>query len=166
MNYIKSIIFALVILTSVSFSQTVFKCNIDGDEFIAKNIEATQIKMLNTDYIQIRIDNNKGNLIFLYLKLEKLRNEIPVTLKYNEPQENQIPDVELIFAPNPEEPQWNSIKGEAEITNFDEANKTISGKFEFVIEKMEYGTKKKKPKLDVEDGIFTNVVYKVEETTN
>lgn len=165
MKQYKILFLFFIFLTTLSNAQTVFSCKIDGDEFVAKNIEATQIKMLNTDYIQIKIENN-NKLLFLYIKLDKLKGELPVKLEYSEPKENQIPDVELVWSPNPEEPQWNSIEGEVKITSFNENEKTISGSFEFVIEKMEYGVKKKKQKLDVEDGVFKNIIYKLEQGTN
>ena len=165
MKHYKLYILIFLLITTVSNAQTVLSCKIDGDEFVAKNFDATQIKMLNTDYIQIKIEND-GKLLFLYLKMEKLKGELPVKLEYSEPKENQIPDVELVWAPNPDEPQWNSIEGKAEITSFNNETKTISGIFEFVVEKMEYGTKKKKPRLDVEDGVFKNIIYKLEEGTH
>ncbi len=165
MKHHKTFILLFIFVTNLLNAQTVFSCKIDGDDFIAKNIEATHIKMLNTNYIQIKIEN-EGKLLFLYIKMEKLKGELPVKLEYSEPKENQIPDVELIWAPNPDEPQWNSIEGETEIISFNEDAKTISGTFEFVVEKLEYGTKKKKPRLDIEKGVFKNIIYKLEEGTN
>lgn len=165
MKHYKLFVLFFILIITVSNAQSVFSCKIDGDDFVAKNFEAVQIKMLNTDYIQIKIEND-GKLLFLYFKMEKLKGKLPVKLEYSEPNENQIPDVELVWAPNPDEPQWNSIEGEAEITSFDEETKTLSGTFEFVIEKMEYGTKKKKPRLDIEDGVFKNIIYRLEEGTN
>lgn len=159
------IIIILFLFNTITKTQTIFSCNIDGDEFVAKVFEATQIKMLNTEYIQIKIENS-GKILFLYLKLEKLKKELPTKLEYSEPKENQIPDVELIWSPNQDEPQWNSIEGKAVINEFNEETRTLSGTFEFVVEKMEYGTKKKKPRLDIENGVFKNITYKLEETTN
>lgn len=63
---------------------------------------------------------------------------------------------------------WNTVEGEEEITSHDEAGKTLSGTFEFVVEKFEYSSKdnKKRPRVDVRDGKFTNITYKIEEVTH
>ncbi len=147
-------------------AQTVFQCKVDGDNFVGKVTDAVQINLGKSEYIQIRVEG-KDKIIYLYLKAALLNGELPITLKYKEHnhETGQTPDAELIWLPDPDQPKWASIEGEAKITQF-EKDKSISGEFEFVVEKAEYGSKnKKRPQLEVEEGKFTNVLYRIDQTT-
>jgi len=151
---IKIFFFSILLFNFITITaQTKFSCKIDGDEFKGKVTEASLVKLYDKNYIQIKVEED-GKILFLHLNTEKIKGELPVKLKFFMDEKNPSPDSELIWAPNQEEPQWNSIEGFAEVISYDETAKLISGKFEFVVEKMEYGSKKKKQTLDIEDGVF------------
>lgn len=151
----KNILFLpILIFCSLNINaQTLFNCKIDGDEFKGKVSEASIVKLYNKDYIQIKVEED-GKILFLNINAEKLKGDLPIKLKFNMDEKNPSPDSELIWAPNQDEPQWNSIEGFVKVDSYDIENKIISGTFEFMVEKMEYGSKKKKQNLDVEDGMF------------
>lgn len=159
-----SVVFSgLVILNVETKAQSTFACKVDGDDFSGKVADAVQVNMGKENFIQIRTQNeNKG--MHLYIKLTKLNAGLPLTLKYvPQSAENQAaPDAEVIWVPDPEQPQWNTIEGELVVTAFDPAGKTIAGNFNFVVEKAEYGSKKKAT-LEVEEGKFSIAQYKIEE---
>lgn len=151
---IKIFLFSILLFNFMSITaQTNFSCKIDGDEFKGKVTEASLVKLYDKNYIQIKVEDD-GKILFLHLNTEKIKGELPVKLKFFMDEKNPSPDSELIWAPNQEEPQWNSIEGFAEVTSYDESAKLISGNFEYVVEKMEYGSKKKKQTLDIEEGVF------------
>jgi hypothetical protein len=150
-------------LTGETNAQSTFTCKVDGNDFSGKVADAVQVNMGKENFIQIRTQNeNKG--MHLYIKLTKLNAGLPLTLKYvPQSAENQAaPDAEVIWVPDPEQPQWNTIEGELVVTTFDPTAKTIAGNFNFVVEKAEYGSKKKKT-LEVEEGKFSIAQYKIEE---
>ena len=159
-----SVVFSgLVILNVETKAQSTFACKVDGDDFSGKVADAVQVSMGKEDFIQIRTQHeNQG--MHLYIKLTKLNSGLPLTLKYiPQSAENQAaPDAEVIWVPDPEQPQWNTIEGELVVTSFDPASKTIAGNFNFVVEKAEYGSKTKKT-LEVEEGKFQIAQYKIEE---
>lgn len=144
-------------------AQTTLICKVDGDNYTGKVLDAVQVTIAKEDFLQLRTQQENHSL-HLYIKLNKLNEALPLTLKYApHSAENQaLPDAEVIWVPDPEQPQWNTIEGELVITAFDAVNKSIAGNFEFVIEKAEYGSKKKKT-MEVEEGKFSVTNYKIEE---
>jgi hypothetical protein len=144
-------------------AQSTFTCKVDGDSYSGKVADAVQVNIAKEDYLQVRTQQeNRG--MHLYIKLTKLNSALPLTIKYvpQGPENQAAPDAEVIWVPDPEQPQWNTIEGELVVTSFDPAGKTIEGNFNFVVEKAEYGSKKKKT-LEIEDGKFSIAQYKIEE---
>ncbi|MEW6652152.1 MAG: hypothetical protein AB1394_01655 [Bacteroidota bacterium] len=156
----------LVLFLSVPFvqvnAQSTLTCNVNGDNYTGIVAEAVQVTIANEGFLQVRTQQ-ENNGLHLYIKLTKLSGEFPITLKYApHSTENQtLPDAEVIWVPDPEQPQWNTIEGELVVTAFSQADKTMAGRFEFVVEKAEYGSKKKKT-MDVEDGRFSITNFNVE----
>ena len=156
----------LVLINNVNYAQT-FSCVVNGNTFTGKVTEALQVNIGKQNFLQIKIQNgDKG--MYLYLKVDKIKGELPVKLEYmpHNYETGQTPDAEIIWVPDgPDNPQWNSIEGSSEITKFDEAAKTISGSFEFEIEKMVYGTDNQKETAKIKDGKFEGIVYKIDVPT-
>lgn len=150
-------------LTVETYAQSTFTCKVDGDEFSGKVADAVQVSLGKETFLQIRTQQETHGM-HLYVKLTKLTGQFPITLKYvpQSAENNAAPDAEVIWVPDPEQPQWNTIDGELVVSSFDSASKTISGNFNFVVEKAEYGSKNKKT-LEVEDGKFLIAQYKIEE---
>ena len=168
--FLNAVLFFLFTSVSVSTAQTTFNCKVDGDEFTGKINDALVVKIGEENYIQIRVED-KESVLYLYLKATKVSNEIPLKLEYMEhdPEKGQTPDAEIIWAPEGGDgPQWNTVKGKAVITSVDETSQTISGNFEFTVEKFSYSSKanQERPSLDVTDGMFANVQYRTEEKSN
>lgn len=154
----------LLLFSSIQINaQSTLICKVDGDNYNGKVLDAVQVTIANEDFLQLRTQQENHSL-HLYIKLNKISDALPLALKYApHSAENQaLPDAEVIWVPDPEQPQWNTIKGELVITAFDKVNKSIAGNFEFVIEKAEYGSKKKKT-MEVENGKFSVTNYKIEE---
>jgi len=144
-------------------AQSTLTCKVDGDDYNGKVSDALQVNIAKEDFLQIRTQQENHSL-HLYIKLNKLNDSLPLKLKYaaHSPENQALPDAEVIWVPDPEQPQWNTIEGELSVTSFDAANKSIAGNFEFVVEKAEYGSKKKKT-MEVEAGKFSITNYKIEE---
>jgi hypothetical protein len=156
----------LIGLASGSKAQSSISFKIDGDNYTGTIQEAVLIKIGDDNYLQIKA-SRKDQLVFLYLKERVLKGELPVTLKYIEHnhETKQTPDAELVWAPGGgEQPPWNTIEGEAVITQYDPASKIISGTFEFVVEKQDVSMKKdqKKERLDIEEGRIDKIQYVVD----
>ncbi len=152
-----------LVLAVETHAQSTFTCKVDGSEFSGKVADAVQVSMGKENFLQIRTQHETQGM-HLYIKLTKLTGQLPVTLKYvpQSAENNAAPDAEVIWVPDPEAPQWNTIEGELVVSSFDPTSKTIAGSFDFVVEKAEYGSKKKKT-LDVEEGKFSIAQYKIEE---
>lgn len=161
-------LFILILITAFNVikAQENITCKINGKNFTGKIENAVLVSLGNEDFIQIRaVDDDK--IMYLYIKTAKLKNETPVTLNYkdHDTEKGQTPDAEIVWAPDgPERPQWNSVDGALKITQYDPGNKTISGTFEFTVEKFSYSSKANdsRPSAKIEDGKFENVLYKVE----
>ncbi|KAF0150122.1 MAG: hypothetical protein FD143_2642 [Ignavibacteria bacterium] len=161
--FLLAFVLVLSIPLAMVNAQSTLTCKVDGDNYAGAVADAVRVTIANEDFLLIRTQY-ENNGLHLYIKLTKLTGEFPVTLKYApHSAENQaLPDAEVIWVPDPEQPQWNTIEGELVVSAFDPDNKTIAGSFEFVVEKAEYGSKKKKT-LDVDDGNFSVVNYKIDE---
>lgn len=157
-----AVLFGLALTVEV-YAQSTFTCKVDGDQFSGKVADAVQVSMGKEDFLQIRTQHETHGM-HLYIKLTKLTGQLPVTLKYvpHSAENNDAPDAEVIWVPDPEAPQWNTIEGELVVSSFDPSSKSIAGSFDFVVEKAEYGSKKKKT-LEVEEGKFSIAQYKIEE---
>lgn len=156
----------LVLINNINYAQT-FSCVINDNAFTGKIAEALQVNIGKQNFLQIKIQNgDKG--MYLYLKVDKIKGELPVKLEYmpHNYETGQSPDAEIIWVPDgPDNPQWNSVEGYSKITKFDEAAKTISGSFEFEIEKMVYGTDSKKETTEIKNGKFESIAYKIDVPT-
>ena len=151
---------------TTSNAQTSMTFKIAGNNFVSTVNEAVLINIGGENFIQIKA-TRKDQLVFLYLKEKSLKGELPVTLKYKEhdPEKLQSPDAEMIWAPEGgEQPAWNTIEGEAIVTQYDPASKRISATFEFVVEKQNSSTKKdiKMDRADIEDGKIDNIKFTVD----
>jgi hypothetical protein len=151
-------------ITVTTYAQSSFSCNIKGSTFNGKIKEAVLVNMNKDKFIQLNVvDGDK--ILYLYIKASKIK-ELPVTLKYVAPDTTNIPpDAEIIWAPDgPENPQWNTVEGKTLVTEFDQTKNTISGTFNFTVEKFEYTSdaNAKRPSMEITDGKFTNITYKVE----
>jgi hypothetical protein len=145
----------------------VFTFKVDGKFMNGKITEAVIVNLGEADYLQIRAEA-EDKIVYLYCKEALLKGELPVKLKFREHnhEKGETPDSEIIWVPDgPDRPQWNSIKGETVVTQHDTENKTISGTFEFVVEKFQYSSKAnaKRPSAEITSGVFSNVQYRVEE---
>lgn len=163
--YVASFIFILFISVNQTVSAQSFTCLIDGNDFTGKVTEAVQVKIGKEAFLQMKIQNgDKG--IYLYLKVDKMKGELPVKLEYapHNYETGKSPDAEIIWVPDgPENPQWNAIEGQTEVLKFDQANKIVSGNFSFVVEKMVYGQETEKKTLNIKEGKFSDVKYIVEQ---
>ena len=158
------VVFAGLSLSTIKIlAQSTVTCKVDGDNYTGKVADAVQVTIAKEDFLQVRTQQENHSM-HLYIKLTKLASALPLTIKYvAQSAENPgLPDAEVIWVPDPEQPQWNTIEGELVVTAFDAASKTIAGNFEFVVEKAEYGSKKKKT-MEVDEGKFSIVNYKIEE---
>jgi hypothetical protein len=165
---INAFLFGIVIILGLSnttvSAQTSFTCSMKGSSFDGKVKEAVLVTISKEKFIQLNVvDGDK--ILYLYIKASKIKG-LPVTLNYVQPDSNNIaPDAEIIWAPDgPENPQWNTVEGKTLVTEFDAEKKTISGTFEFTVEKFEYTSdeSQKRPSMDITDGKFTNITFKVE----
>ena len=144
-------------------AQSSFTCSVGGKEFNGTIKEVSVVQMNKEKLIQMNVVNG-DKIIYLYLQESKIKN-LPATLKYIEHDDaNSVsPESELIWVPDgPDNPQWNSVEGKTIVTQFDSANKTISGTFNFKVEKFEYTSNEdqKRPSMEITDGKFTNITYK------
>lgn len=145
----------------------VFSCKVDGKFFSGKVTEALQVKLGEENFIRIKAEAEE-KIMYLYCKMSAIKGETPVKLKYREHNEEkgETPDVEVIWVPEgPERPQWNCVEGESVVTQFNAESRTISGTFEFIVEKFQYSSRadKKRPRAEVTNGIFSNIQYTIEE---
>jgi hypothetical protein len=160
---VASLLVAVLIPMSVS-AQSNFTCSVKGSSFNGKIKEAVLVQINKEKFIQLNVvDGDK--ILYLYIKTSKI-NDLPVTLNYVQPDTNNIaPESEIIWAPDgPENPQWNAVEGKTLITEFDPEKKIISGTFEFKVEKFDYTSdvNQSRPSMEITDGKFTNITYKVE----
>lgn len=166
-RYILRLSFILFAFFYYNAQAQVFTFKADGKFMSGKITEAVVVNLGETDYLQIRAEA-EDKIVYLYFKEALLKGEPPVKLEFREHnhEKEETPDSEIIWVPDgPDNPQWNSINGETIITQHDPEGKTISGTFEFVVEKFQYSSKanKKRPGAEITSGIFSNVQYRVEE---
>jgi len=141
-------------------------CKINSDNFDGKIESAVLVHIGNEYFVQIKaVDDDK--IMYMYLKTEKLKDEMPVTLDYRDRDSanTQTPDAEIVWAPEgPDRPQWNSVEGKVVVTEFNREGRTISGEFDFVVEKFSYSSRAnaKRPNAEIKDGKFSNVHFKIE----
>lgn len=169
-NFKKEFLFAFI-LSALSFqhtfAQTEMLCKVDGDDFKGKVEDAVQVSIGSENFIQIKsVDGD--HILYMYIKTSKLSGGVPVTLNFkdHDPQKGEMPDAEVVWVPDgPDKPQWNSVDGSLIVTQFDPAAKTISGTFEFKVEKFEYSSKAKddRPSETIEEGKFNSLQYRIEE---
>ncbi len=148
---------------SILNAQQEFSCNIKGQAFKGLVKDAALVVMNKEKVIQLNVVDGE-KIMYLYLKADKIK-DLPATLKYIDHNgENSLsPESEIIWVPDgPENPQWNAVEGKTLITEFNPEKKTISGTFEFKVEKFEYTSdeNQKRPSMDITDGKFTNITYK------
>ncbi len=160
-------ILALVLIPGKIFSQDFLTCNVDGDEYKGKIEEAAQVKIGDEHFIQVK-STQGDHILYLYIKLSKVNDNLPITLNHkdHDAEKGEMPDAEIVWVPDgPDSPQWNTVDGNLTVTQFNTANKTISGTFEFKAEKHVYGSKAKKerPSVELKSGKFESLHYKVEE---
>lgn len=167
----KKYFFYLTIVFTVVFyyntSAQVFSFKVDGKFFTGKVTDAVVVNFLEAEYVQIRAES-EDKILYLYCKLTSLKGELPITLEFTEPnpEKGESPASEVVWVPDgPDNPQWNGVEGETVVTQHDAENKTISGTFEFVVEKFQYSSKagKKRPSAEITNGIFSNIKYRLEE---
>lgn len=167
----KNIIYLMAFLFLVLFLSTasaqVFSCKVDGKFFSGNVTEAVQIKLGEENFIRIKAESEE-KIIYLYCKVSAIKGDMPIKIQYREHNEEkgETPDAEVIWVPEgPERPQWNCVEGEAIVTKFDPDNKIISGTFEFIVEKFQYSSRadKKRPRAEMTNGIFSNILYTIEE---
>lgn len=167
---IKNLIFLLCLvfgLQFTTFAQTSFTCEVDGDEFHGEIKESLLVNLGKENYIQVKLENG-GKIMYMYLKASKLNGGLPAKLEYkpHDAATNQTPDAEIVWVPDgPDEPAWNAIEGYAEVVSFNPETKTLSGNFNFMVEKAVYGSKKNSETVEITDGKFLNLVYKLESKT-
>jgi hypothetical protein len=159
--------FFLLLLLVNSVSGQVFSCKVDGKFFSGKITEAFSTMLGEENFIKIKAEAD-DKIIYLYCKVSALKGETPIELKYREHnnEKSETPDSEIIWVPEgPERPQWNCVEGESIVTQYDAESKTISGTFEFVVEKFQYSSRadKKRPRAEITNGIFSNIQYIIEE---
>jgi len=148
-----------------SFSQDFITCNIDGEEYKGKIEEATQVKIGEENFIQVK-STEGDHILYLYIKLSKINNNLPLTLnnKDHDVEKGEIPYAEIVWVPDgPDSPQWNTVDGTLTVTSFNTDERTISGTFEFKAEKHVYGSraKKERPSVELKNGKFENLHYKL-----
>jgi len=146
-------------------AQAIISCEVNGQDYKGKVEDAVQVSMGNDNFIQIKsAQDNK--ILYIYIKESKLRGSIPITLnKEKDDTTGQIPDAEVIWVPDgPDNPQWNTLEGELNVTQFDLENNLISGTFEFKVEKHEYSSKAKdsRPIANIREGKFESLKYRIE----
>ena len=144
-------------------AQSLFSCSVKGKTFTGNIQDAELVTMNKEKVIQLKIADG-SKMMYLYLKTSKIKT-VPATLKYfeHDPAKGVSPESEIIWVPDgPDNPQWNSVDGEVVVTLFDSAKKTISGTFDFKVEKFEYTSdeNKERPSMQITDGKFTNITYK------
>lgn len=157
----------LFVLFCYNVQAQVFTFKVDGKIFNGTVTEAVVVDLGEVNYLQIKAEAN-DKIVYLYCKEALLKSDTPIKLEFRErnQEKEETPDSEVIWVPEgPDNPQWNSVKGETVVTQHDPKNKTISGTFEFVVEKFQYSSKanKKRPSAEITNGIFSNVQYRIEE---
>lgn len=160
------VLFSLIITGSIN-AQMVFTCEVDGDEFVGKVNDAVIVNLGKEEFLQIHAMYDE-KVLYLYLKTSLFKNPAPFTLQYrpHNYETGETPDAESIWAPDGADgPQWNTIEGEAIITSVDENAKTVSGVFEFTVEKATYSSRpgKKNPTVEISEGKFSNIQYRYED---
>jgi hypothetical protein len=163
-SFLIGVILVSGLFSTATVAQSSFICNVKGSTFNGKVKEAVLVQLNKEKFIQLNVvDGDK--ILYLYIKTSKIK-DLPVTLNYVAPDTNNIaPESEIIWAPDgPENPQWNAVDGKTLVTEFDPAKKVISGTFEFKVEKFEYSSEENqtRPSMDITDGKFTNITYKVD----
>ena len=159
------LLFSILIFNNVN-AQANLLCKINGNNFVGKIESAVLIHLGNENFIQIKaVDDNK--IMYMYLKTAKLKSAMPITLDYKDRDSanTQSPDAEIVWAPEgPDRPQWNSVDGKVVITEYNPEGKTISGAFDFVVEKFSYSSRANasRPNAEIKDGKFSSIKYKVE----
>ncbi len=165
--FLMGVLFLLLSMVSSANAQMIFTCEIDGDEFIGTVNDAVIVDLGDEEYLQIHAMFDK-KVLYLYLKTSLFKNPVPLTLDYRQHnhETGETPDAESIWAPDGADgPQWNTIEGGAVVTAIDESAKTVSGNFEFIVEKASYSSRpgKKNPTVDIKEGKFVNIQYRLEE---
>lgn len=166
-KYILQISIILFVFFYYNAQAQVFTFKVDGKFMNGKITEAVVVNLGEADYLQIRAEA-EDKIVYLYCKETLLKSDVPVKLEFREHnhEKGETPDSEIIWLPDgPDRPQWNSIKGGTVVTKHDPENKTISGTFEFMVEKFQYSSKAnaKRPGAEITSGVFSNVQYRVEE---
>ena len=146
-------------------AQSIFSCKVDGKTFEGKIQDASLVMLNKEKFIQIQVAGG-DKIMYLYLQVSKIKG-FPSELKYYERDETKktSPESEIIWVPDgPDNPQWNAVEGKTFVEQFDKEKKLISGTFAFKIEKFEYTSDetKKRPSMEVTDGKFTNITYKID----
>ncbi|MBX3009648.1 MAG: hypothetical protein KF816_16615 [Melioribacteraceae bacterium] len=154
---------ALFFVSTLNYAQNKISCTVDGKDFPGKVSSAQLVTIGNDKFIQVHADAG-DKIMHLYLKESKLLEQLPVELVYvpRDEEKGESPDAELIWAPDgADAPQWNSIEGKAIVEIYDTANRTVSGSFQFTVEKHTYSSRKDKPrpKAEIENGKFENITF-------
>lgn len=160
-----SVVLFTLFFYNINAQELIFK--VDGKLINGNITEAVVVYLGEINYLQMRAEAD-GKIVYLYCKMSAINGELPAQLKFREHnlEKGETPDSEIIWVPEgPDKPQWNSINGETIVTQHNPENKTISGTFEFVVEKAQYSSKAnaKKPSAEITNGIFSNIQYRVEE---
>jgi hypothetical protein len=146
-------------------AQSLFLCAVDGKEFHGEVKEALLVNLGKENFIQVKLEKSE-KIMYLYLKASKIDGSLPAKLTYlpYDNTINQTPEAEIVWVPDgPEQPSWNTIEGKAEVLSHNPDTKTLSGTFNFVVEKASYSSNKKSETLEISGGRFENIQYKLEE---
>ena len=166
-SFILFIFFLCVITFHRINAQEQLLCKVNDKDFEGKIESAVLVNMGSEKFIQVKaVDGDR--IMFVYLKTTKLKPANTVTLEYRaiDSVNTTPPDAEIVWAPEgPEKPQWNSVEGKAVINQYDPESKTISGIFDFVVEKFSYSSRanSKRPSAEITNGRFNNIHYIEEE---
>lgn len=145
-------------------AQTTFSFKVDTLSFNGTVKDALLITADHESYVKIdAVDGSKA--IVLYLGLAKL-NKLPASLPFvhHDHKKGETTDSEFIWIPEGKEgPIWISSEGKTIVTQYDSEKRTLSGSFEYTVQKSEKSKDKPRPKLEVTKGKFENVQFRVEE---
>lgn len=159
-----SFLLLLIIVSQKIDAQTTFSFKVDTLSFNGSVKDAVVINADRESYVKIdAVDGDKA--IVLYLGLSKL-NKLPASLPFahHDHSKGETTDSEFIWIPEGKDgPKWISSEGKTIVTQYDSVKKTLSGSFEYTVQKSEKSKDKPRPKLEVTKGQFQNVQYKVEE---
>jgi len=160
-----SFLFLLIIFSQKIDAQTTFSFKIDTLSFNGSVKDAVVITADHESYVKIDAADG-GKAIVLYLGLSKL-NKLPASLpfKHHDHTKGETTDSEFIWIPEGKEgAKWISSEGKTIVTQYDSVKKTLSGSFEYTVQKSERAKDKPRQKLEVTKGLFHNVQYRTEET--